>query len=83
MARDWTELIARKEDHPNDFTSSRKSAGVVTNALAGNINSFLVGTADLTPSCNVSYKNKVDFRSVSRSYNIQCCISLSLLMVVK
>ena len=65
MSEDWTKYIPRKEDHPTASTASRKSAGVVTNALAQNINSFMVGTADLTPSCNVAYKNKVDFQSVS------------------
>lgn len=65
MIKDWTRLIPQKEDHPTASTASRKSAGVVTNALAENINSFLVGTADLTPSCNVAYKNKIDFQSVS------------------
>ncbi|KAJ5288178.1 hypothetical protein N7478_003864 [Penicillium angulare] len=63
MADDWTKYIPHKEDHPSASTASRKSAGVVTNALAQNINSFLVGTADLTPSCNVAYKDKVDFQS--------------------
>jgi dihydroxyacetone synthase len=65
MPEGWSKYIPSKEDHPTASTASRKSAGVVTNALAGNINSFLVGTADLTPSCNVAYKNKVDFQSVS------------------
>jgi Transketolase len=65
MPKDWTKCIPRTEDQPTTPTASRKSAGVVTNALATSINSFLVGTADLTPSVNVSYKNKVDFQSVS------------------
>ncbi|CAG8944278.1 unnamed protein product [Penicillium salamii] len=63
MSDDWSKLIPCKEEQPKSPTASRKSAGVVTNALAGNINSFLVGTADLTPSCNVAYKSKVDFQS--------------------
>lgn len=66
----WTKYIPSKEDHPTASTASRKSAGVVTSALAENINSFLVGTADLTPSCNVAYKNKVDFQSVSRESSL-------------
>ncbi|KAJ5334415.1 uncharacterized protein N7506_008198 [Penicillium brevicompactum] len=63
MPDDWTKLIPRKEDQPSTATASRKSAGVVTSVLAQNLNAFLVGTADLTPSCNVAYKNKVDFQS--------------------
>lgn len=65
LSGDWTKYIPRKEEHPTASTATRKSAGVVTNGLGANINSFLVGTADLTPSVNVTYKNKVDFQSVS------------------
>jgi dihydroxyacetone synthase len=70
IPKDWTKCIPRKEDQPTAPTASRKSAGVATNALAGSINSFLVGTADLTPSCNVAYKHKVDFQSVSILFQI-------------
>ncbi|KAH8428339.1 transketolase family protein [Aspergillus melleus] len=63
MPEDWTKCIPRKEEQPTAPTASRKSAGVITNALGEGINSFLVGTADLTPSCNIAYKNKVDFQS--------------------
>ncbi|BAE56855.1 hypothetical protein AFCA_010705 [Aspergillus flavus] len=63
LPEDWSKCIPRKEEQPTASTASRKSAGVITNALGQNINSFLVGTADLTPSVNVAYKNKVDFQS--------------------
>ncbi|OOO09285.1 transketolase [Aspergillus oryzae] len=63
LPKDWSKCIPRKEEQPTASTASRKSAGVITNALGQNINSFLVGTADLTPSVNVAYKNKVDFQS--------------------
>ncbi|CAG8188138.1 unnamed protein product [Penicillium nalgiovense] len=63
MPEDWTKCIPRTEDQPTAPTATRKSAGIVTNNLAVNINSVLVGTADLTPSVNVAYKNKVDFQS--------------------
>lgn len=60
-----TKYITRKEDHPIASTATRKSAGVLNNAFASNINSFLVGTGDLTPSVNVTYKNRIDIQSVS------------------
>ncbi|KAL3477948.1 Transketolase, thiamine diphosphate binding domain-containing protein [Aspergillus californicus] len=63
MPADWTKCIPNKEKNPTGATPSRKSAGVVTSALGETINSFLVGTADLEPSCNVAFKNKVDFQS--------------------
>lgn len=68
MPAKWTKYIPSREDNPTASTATRKSAGILTNALAGNINSFLVGTADLTPSCNVAYKDKVDFQSVSTNH---------------
>ncbi|KAL4807998.1 Transketolase, thiamine diphosphate binding domain-containing protein [Aspergillus unguis] len=61
--QDWTKCIPRKEDNPVKATASRKSAGVITNNLGANISSVLVGCADLTPSCNVTFKNSVDFQS--------------------
>lgn len=72
MPEDWTKCIPRTEDQPTAPTATRKSAGIVTNNLAVNINSVLVGTADLTPSVNVAYKNKVDFQSVSTLYSAFC-----------
>lgn len=74
MPEDWTKCIPSKEDLPTGSAASRKSAGALTNALGQTVKSFLVGTADLTPSCNVAFKDKVDFQSVSttpRKYNNQ------------
>ncbi|KAH7125814.1 Transketolase, thiamine diphosphate binding domain-containing protein [Dactylonectria macrodidyma] len=57
--------IPSKKQLPTEPTASRKSAGIVTNLLGGRVKSFLVGTADLTPSCHVAFNNKIDFQSVS------------------
>jgi dihydroxyacetone synthase len=59
---DWTKYIPKKEDLPTAPTPSRKSAGAVCNPLAEHISNFMVGTADLTPSVNMAWKNKVDFQ---------------------
>lgn len=72
LPEDWSKCIPRKENLPIAPTASRKSAGVVTNALGEMIKTFLVGTADLTPSCNVAFGNKVDFQSVSAYYSVPC-----------
>lgn len=72
LSYDWTKCIPPKEELNTAQTPSRKSAGVVTSALGEMVKSFMVGTADLTPSCNVAFKNKVDFQSVSA----QCSIIL-------
>ncbi|OAL48268.1 hypothetical protein IQ07DRAFT_514332 [Pyrenochaeta sp. DS3sAY3a] len=63
MPQDWTKFIPKKEDFPKEPTATRKSAGLVGNPLCENMGNFLVGTADLTPSCNVAYSKKVDFQS--------------------
>ncbi|KAH7110609.1 Transketolase, thiamine diphosphate binding domain-containing protein [Dendryphion nanum] len=60
---DWRQFIPKKENFPKEFTATRKSAGLVGNPLGENLSNFLVGTADLTPSCNVAYPKKVDFQS--------------------
>ncbi|KAK1069548.1 hypothetical protein LTR74_004875 [Friedmanniomyces endolithicus] len=62
MLDDWTKYIPKKEDMPTAPTPSRKSAGNVCNPLAQNIGNFMVGTADLTPSVNMTWKGKVDFQ---------------------
>lgn len=66
---DWREFIPSKDKLPTEPTASRKSAGIVGNRLGEAVSSFMIGTADLTPSCNVAYPNKVDFQSVSHHMN--------------
>ena len=61
---DWRNLIPSKDQLPTEPTASRKSAGLVGNPLGEAVPNFMIGTADLTPSCNVAYPNKVDFQSV-------------------
>lgn len=58
---DWKKYIP--QDFPGSPTPSRKSAGMVCNPLAKNINSFMVGTADLSPSVNMIWDSKVDFQN--------------------
>lgn len=65
MTADWTKFIPSKEDLPTTPTASRASAGLVCNPLAANIKNFMVGTADLSPSVNMIWKDKVDFQNVS------------------
>ena len=65
MPVDWTKLIPSKEELPTEAVASRKSAGIVGNILSEKLQNVLIGTADLTPSCNVAFPNKVDFQSVS------------------
>ena len=64
---DWRTMIPRKEEFPTAPTASRKSAGLVCNPLAENLRNLMVGTADLSPSVNMSWKDKVDFQHVSFS----------------
>lgn len=65
MVTDWRKVIPAKESLSKDPLPSRKSGGVVCNPLAQNINTFMVGTADLSPSVNMAWKDKRDFQHVS------------------
>lgn len=65
----WRDLIP--SSFPDTPTATRKSSGLVLNLIAENIRSFVVGTADLTPSVNMAWKGKVDFQHVSCS-DIPC-----------
>lgn len=61
------ELPANLEDmipkqFPDANTPSRKSSGLVFNPLAEKVNTFMVGTADLSPSVNLLYSKKLAFQ---------------------
>lgn len=62
MTQDWTKFIPEKSSFPTTPTPSRKSAGMVCNPLGQNLRNFMVGTADLSPSVNMTWKDKVDFQ---------------------
>lgn len=63
IRKDWKDLIPASFDTSD--TASRVSGGKVINPLAKSINSFMVGTADLSPSVNMTWDGKVDFQPVS------------------
>jgi dihydroxyacetone synthase len=65
LPRNWEEFIPKSFSMSD--TASRASAGLVCNPLAHNIPSFMVGTADLSPSVYMSWPGKVDFQSVSKA----------------
>lgn len=65
FTEDWRGIIPPKESFPTSPTASRKSAGLVCNPLAAKLRNMMVGTADLSPSVNMSWKDKVDFQHVS------------------
>ncbi|KAF2186575.1 dihydroxyacetone synthase [Zopfia rhizophila CBS 207.26] len=56
----WKDLIPTT--FPAKPTATRASSGIVFNPIAKEINSFVVGTADLSPSVNMIWKGKVDFQ---------------------
>lgn len=63
MTRNWEDLIPHS--FPTSDTATRVSSGLVLNPIAKAINSFMVGTADLSPSVNMAWDGKVDFQHVS------------------
>ncbi|KAI9737070.1 MAG: hypothetical protein M1834_000660 [Cirrosporium novae-zelandiae] len=60
LPENWEDLIPKT--FPTTSTPSRKSNGLVFNPIAAKIPTFMVGTADLSPSVNMIYPNKVDFQ---------------------
>ncbi|KAL4946499.1 hypothetical protein BDV06DRAFT_233096 [Aspergillus oleicola] len=60
LPADWQQKIPT--EFPDKATATRASSGLVFNPLAQSINSFMVGTADLSPSVNMIWKGKVDFQ---------------------
>lgn len=65
FTKDWKNIIPPKESFSKDPIASRKSAGMICNPLAANLHNFMVGTADLSPSVAMIWKDKVDFQHVS------------------
>ncbi|KAJ5815761.1 hypothetical protein N7474_007538 [Penicillium riverlandense] len=57
---DWQQLIP--SSFPDKPTASRASSGLVFNPIAKEVKSFMVGTADLSPSVNMIWPGKVDFQ---------------------
>ena len=55
----WKNLIPL--EFPTDPLTTRKSNSLVINPIIEKFSTFMVGTADLTPSVNLDYKSKVDF----------------------
>ncbi len=61
----WRELIP--QTFPQKPTATRAASGLVLNPIAKDIDSFIVGTADLSPSVYMSWEGMTDFQHVSKS----------------
>ncbi|QIW98766.1 hypothetical protein AMS68_004284 [Peltaster fructicola] len=55
LPSDWTKLIP--SSFPTELTPTRKSNNYVMKDIMEQVQSFMVGTADLTPSVNLTYKD--------------------------
>jgi dihydroxyacetone synthase len=64
LPTNWADMIPTS--FPTSLTPSRQSSGLVFNPIADQVKSFMVGTADLSPSVNMIWKNKVDFQYPDR-----------------
>ncbi|KAJ6104796.1 hypothetical protein N7523_011116 [Penicillium sp. IBT 18751x] len=60
LPADWQNYIPSK--FPEEPIASRASSGLVFNPIAKQIKTFMVGTADLSPSVNMIWPGKVDFQ---------------------
>ena len=61
----WKELVPERGLLPKGPTASRVASGLVLNPIARELETFMVGTADLSPSVNMMWPGKVDFQHVS------------------
>ena len=75
LPANWKDLIPTS--FPDKPTASRAASGLVFNPLAQNISSFMVGTADLSPSVNMIWPGKVDFQHVRSRYSWHKGITLT------
>ncbi|CAK7216055.1 hypothetical protein SEUCBS140593_002741 [Sporothrix eucalyptigena] len=57
----WTPLVPAKADFPSKPTATRASTGLVFNKIAQAVDTFMVGTADLSPSVYMTWPGKQDF----------------------
>jgi dihydroxyacetone synthase len=76
QARVRGELPANWQEHiPTNFpdkpTATRTASGMVFNPIAKEVNSFMVGTADLSPSVNMIWPGKVDFQHVRHYHSLE------------
>lgn len=61
----WKELVPKPGTLPEGPTASRAASGLVLNPIAKELESFMVGTADLSPSVHMSWPGNVAFQHVS------------------
>ncbi|RFU81942.1 dihydroxyacetone synthase [Trichoderma arundinaceum] len=62
LPADWKSLIPSSESLSDEPMPTRASSGLMINPLAKEINSFMVGTADLSPSVHMAWEGKEDFQ---------------------
>ncbi|TFB01938.1 Dihydroxyacetone synthase [Trichoderma ghanense] len=62
LPSDWKSLLPRPESISNKPLATRASSGLMINPLAKEIKSFMVGTADLSPSVHMAWEGKEDFQ---------------------
>ncbi|TKX25544.1 dihydroxyacetone synthase-1 [Elsinoe australis] len=61
LPNDWESLIPTS--FPTDPTPSRKASGLTFQPIADKTPTFMIGTADLSPSVNLLYPSKVAFQN--------------------
>lgn len=61
----WKELVPKPGTFPEGPTASRAASGLVLNPIAKELDNFMVGTADLSPSVHMTWPGKVAFQHVS------------------
>jgi dihydroxyacetone synthase len=62
ISASWGDLIPKAGEFPTKPTSTRAANGLCLNPIAKEVDSFIVGTADLSPSVHMNWPGKVDFQ---------------------
>ncbi|SPO06982.1 probable transketolase [Cephalotrichum gorgonifer] len=62
LSERWRDLIPKAGELPEAPTASRAASGMMINPIAKELESFVVGTADLSPSVHMTWPGKVDFQ---------------------
>lgn len=64
----WKTLLPGPETLSDKPMATRASSGLMINPLAKDFSSFVVGTADLSPSVHMAWDGKEDFQHVSTEF---------------
>lgn len=70
----WKTLLPSPETLSGTPMATRASSGLMVNPLAKDFKSFVVGTADLSPSVHMAWDGKEDFQHVGANFSLNILV---------